>query len=174
MARFSGVVLTQDVGTAHAVSMGLTTASRAAIEAPLGFVTVQAGRTGLAGIGCRAKGDGDPCRCCLVFDVLPLAATRPHADLLLCLGVEVLASGHVAPIPDHQRAHLAAWGQGSRLGGRGTRTGASPLARARSSAPSFRRKPLLFQIVVRQRLRLWGYFVSNPRALPAFAVLQAL
>jgi hypothetical protein len=47
-------------------------------------------------------------------------------------------------------------------GGRSTRTGSRPLARASSSTPSRTRMPVFFQIVVRNRLRLWGYLPPNP------------
>ena len=95
------------------LDVAVETASRAAVDAPLGFGTLQAAcpigqgaRTGLAGIGFFDQDDGDPRRFGLVGDVLALASMRPQANLLLALGVQALAIGHVAHIANDQRADL--------------------------------------------------------------------
>src|SRR5260221_2352971 len=119
MPRLTRKVLREQVGTAHGVPMRCTTTSRAAIHAPLGFVTVQAttpiwqgARTGLTGIGLLDQANGNPRRFRLVGDVSALASVRPEANLLLAFGVHPLAIRHVAHIADHQRAHLALRGPG--------------------------------------------------------------
>ena len=101
MARFSGVVLAQDIGTPDRVSMGNEPASRAAIDAPLRFMPLHAKRTGLARIRFINHENSDANRGCLVGDVLALPSVRPQANLLLALGSETLAICHITYIPDH-------------------------------------------------------------------------
>src|SRR5689334_17538416 len=98
MPRLARKVLTEQVGTAHAVPMRCKTASRAAIHAPLRFVTVQAAcpirqrtGTGLTGIGFLAQANGNPRRFRLVGAVHSLPSMRPEANLLLALRLHPLA-----------------------------------------------------------------------------------
>src|ERR1051326_3661758 len=66
MPRLPRIVLGKQVGTANPISMRSKTASRATVDAPLGFVTLQTAGparqragTGLAGIGFFDRSDGD-------------------------------------------------------------------------------------------------------------------
>jgi len=107
MTGFTRIVLTQDIGTAYRVSMGHKTASRAAIGAPLGFRAVTTLRTGLAGVGFRAKYDAHPLRLSFIGNVLSLPSMRPHVNFLLAFCVQAFAIGYVAHIPDHHGTDVA-------------------------------------------------------------------
>lgn len=117
MPRLARVVLAQDIRTANAVSMRSKTASRAAIEPPLGFVTLHAGcavgqraGAGLRSISFRAKGHSNACRFCLVGDVLALSAMRPQANFLLCFHVQAFPISHIPDIANDECANLPLFG----------------------------------------------------------------
>ena len=117
MPRLTCIVLTQDVRTADRVSMCSKPASRTNVASSLGFVTLHAGgsvwqaaRAGLRGVSFRAEGDSHSCCFGFVGDIGPLTSMRPQAYLLLALGIEPLAIGHIPYIADHQCADLALFG----------------------------------------------------------------
>ena len=80
---------------------------RAALHAPTGVVLASAAGAGLAGIVLVDQLNGDPRGLCLVGDVLADVAMRPQAALLLALGTQALAIGHLTDIADSERARFA-------------------------------------------------------------------
>ena len=95
MSCLARIMLGEQIGTANPIAMGSETAIRAAVDAPLRFVTLQAAGpvrqcagTGLAGIGLFHQGNGDTCRRRLIGDILALPSMRPEDNFLLALGVE--------------------------------------------------------------------------------------
>lgn len=99
----------QDIDAAHHVPVRHkpTQCIRAAIHAPTGFVLVPACWTGLAGAVLIDELNGDASGLRLVGDVLPDLAVRPQANLLLALGRQALAVGHVAHISNGEPARFA-------------------------------------------------------------------
>jgi hypothetical protein len=117
MAGFAGVVLAQNIGTTHRVSVRSETAIRTDKRPSLGFMTLHAGgsirqraRAGLRGVGFRAEGDGDTHCLCFVRDIGALPSMRPEANLLLAFRIQPLAIRYVPDIANHQGLHLSLFG----------------------------------------------------------------
>src|SRR5690349_5230844 len=117
MTRFSGVVLTQNIGTPYRVSVRSETASRTDKRPSLGFVTLHAGgsirqraRAGLRGVRFRAEGDGDTHCLGFVRDIGALPSMRPEANLLLAFRIQPLAIRHIADIANDERADVVLFG----------------------------------------------------------------
>jgi hypothetical protein len=110
MVWFPGVVLTQEVGTADPITLRSKTASRTDMASSPGFVALQAGRARLRGVSLVYECAGDACRLRFVGERGALASIRPEANLLLALGVEVLAIGHVPHVANDEQRHGTLFG----------------------------------------------------------------
>lgn len=113
--RFPKLVRRKDIDLTNNIAVRLKPTRRAAVIAPLRFMSVPAIGTSLGGVPFVLQHDGDPFRFCFVLNELSDLTVIPSADFLVRLLAERYFIGNVFNIAHNDSACIALNGDADNL-----------------------------------------------------------